>query len=83
MNNPNQSKTRLWIETAIAGLSGVLAVVTIFWKEWIEITGWDPDHGNGAVEWLIVLGLAILAIIVGAVARRDWRVHKLNEQRAN
>ena len=70
----SRSDTRLWIETVLAGGSIVLAVITLFWREWIEfLFGFDPDHGNGSVEWLFVLALAVIGIALGMVARRDWR----------
>ena len=69
------SKIRVGLETAIALLAGLLGVVTIFWHDWIEaLTGSDPDQHNGSVEWLIVAGLLVVAIAMGAVARRHWRM---------
>jgi hypothetical protein len=42
----------------LAGFCGGLAVLTIFWPDWIEaLTGYDPDQHNGTVEWLIVIAL--------------------------
>jgi undecaprenyl pyrophosphate phosphatase UppP len=69
------SKIRVGLETAIALLAGLLGVVTIFWHDWIEaLTGWDPDQHNGSVEWLIVVGLLVVAVAMGIVARRHWRL---------
>ena len=69
------SKARIGLETAIASLAGALGVLTIFWHDWIEgLTGWDPDHHNGTFEWLIVVALLAIAAVLGAVARRDWRL---------
>jgi hypothetical protein len=49
--------------------------VTIFWHDWIEaLTGWDPDQHNGSAEWLIVAGLLVIAVAMGTVARRHWRL---------
>jgi hypothetical protein len=57
------------------GLTAVLAMMTVLtaaWPDWIEgLTGFDPDHGNGWAEWLLVLALAVLAIAAGLLARRD------------
>jgi hypothetical protein len=36
-------RKRFWIESAAAVACGALAVVTLFWRDWIEVTGWDPD----------------------------------------
>ena len=45
------------IETTLAALSGVLGVLTFFWHDWLEVTGWDPDHHNGSAEWVIAVVL--------------------------
>jgi hypothetical protein len=69
------SKIRAGLESAIALLAGLLGVVTIFWHDWIEaLTGWDPDHHNGSVEWLFVAVLLVVAVAMGVVARRHWRL---------
>lgn len=69
------SKIRAGLESAIALLAGLLGVVTIFWHDWIEaLTGWDPDHHNGSVEWLIVAVLLVVAVAMAVVARRHWRL---------
>jgi hypothetical protein len=42
----------------LAGFCGGLAVLTVFWPDWIEaLTGYDPDQHDGTVEGLIVLAL--------------------------
>ena len=65
------SKIRVCIETAIAG---VLGIITIFWHDWIEtLTGWDPDHHSGSFERLIVVALLVAAAAMGSVAGRDGR----------
>jgi DMSO/TMAO reductase YedYZ heme-binding membrane subunit len=59
-------------------LTGVLAIVTLFWRDWIEaIFGIDPDKGNGAAEWLSVLILLIVSLALAAVARIEWRRARL------
>ena len=62
-----------WVESALAVASGLLAVVTVFWHDWIEITGWDPDDRNGAMEWLVVVALGAIAVVMTLVARVEWR----------
>jgi undecaprenyl pyrophosphate phosphatase UppP len=75
------SKIRVGLETAVALLSGLLGVVTIFWHDWIEaLTGWDPDQHNGAAEWLIVVGLLVVAVAMGIVVRRHWRLLLANSE---
>jgi uncharacterized membrane protein YidH (DUF202 family) len=63
-----------WFETGLALLSGALAILTLFWDGWIEaLTGFDPDHHNGSLEWAIVGGLAVISIVVALAARAEWR----------
>jgi hypothetical protein len=65
---------RAKMETGLAILAAALSVLTLISREWIEfLTGWDPDHGNGSFEWLIVVVLAMMAIGLGLRARSDWR----------
>jgi hypothetical protein len=61
------------IETTLAAISGVLGVVTFFWRDWLEVTGWDPDRHNGSVEWIIAIALIAVAITLGTMARREHR----------
>jgi hypothetical protein len=75
------SKYRAGLETGIALLSGALGLLTVFWHDWIEgLTGWDPDHHNGSVEWLIVVVLLAVAVVMGLAARRDWRQLAVSSQ---
>ena len=75
------SRVRVVAETAIALFASALGVVTIFWHDWIEaLTGWDPDHHNGRLEWMIVAVLLVIATAVGATARRDWRLRAAASQ---
>jgi hypothetical protein len=68
-------KVRAGLETALALCAGTLGIITIFWHDWIEaLTGWDPDQHNGSLEWLIVVALLAVAVLVGIVARRHWRM---------
>ncbi len=62
------------VEGVLTAIVGVLAVVTIFWHDWIEaLTGWDPDHHNGTFEIYIILGLALIAVALGLVTRVSWK----------
>jgi hypothetical protein len=61
------------VEAALAALTGVLGIVTLFWKDWIEVTGWDPDNGSGSVEVGIVVGLLVVSAIFALLARIEWR----------
>jgi hypothetical protein len=65
-------RKRFWIEAGLAVLSGLLLLLTLVTREWIEIlTGWDPDGGNGAVEWAIVIVLLVSTATFGLLARAE------------
>jgi hypothetical protein len=71
-------RARFWLETSLASLCGVLAVLTLWWRDWVEaLTGFDPDHHSGSFEWAIVAGLFLLCIAVSVVARAEWRRAKV------
>jgi hypothetical protein len=66
---------RARIEVILAAVLGAATILTAVWPDWIEgVLGFDPDGGDGSVEWLIVAGLAVATLIVAALARRDLRV---------
>jgi hypothetical protein len=65
---------RWWMEYALAGVFVVLGVLTAIVPDWIEVVfEVEPDGGNGSLEWLLVLGFGLLAVVSGALARRDQR----------
>jgi hypothetical protein len=67
-------RTRFWVEAGFATLSLIFAVLTLFWTEWIEfVFRVDPDGGSGTLEWAFTFGLLLVAIIIGVVARFEWR----------
>jgi hypothetical protein len=71
------SRTRLtgafWAEALLSGFSASLALLTLLWRDWIEIVlGFDPDHGNGSAEWIAVMVLVGISIGTGALARGRW-----------
>ncbi len=65
---------RFWFE-AITGLLGLLLfIVTLFTREWIEeLTGWDPDGGNGSLEIALAFALLAISAVSMLAARRDYR----------
>lgn len=74
-------RTRL--EIALATILAVVAVVTLFWPQWIEgLTGFEPDAGGGEAEWGIVALFAVLALAAGLMARRDYRLAALRARAA-
>jgi hypothetical protein len=69
---------RFWLESIFGSVSGILAISTVFWHDWIEVVfGTDPDNGNGSAELLTVLVLFLLAAALTVAARREWRHARL------
>lgn len=67
-------RSRFWIESILALITGIVAVVTLFWHDWIEtIFGVDPDKGNGSAEWLVVVILVIATLTLTFGACFEWR----------
>lgn len=67
-------RSRFWIESILALITGIVAVVTLFWSDWIEtIFGVDPDKGNGSAEWLVVVILVIATLTLTFGACLEWR----------
>jgi DMSO/TMAO reductase YedYZ heme-binding membrane subunit len=65
---------RFWLETVVALLSGILGVLSVFWRDWIErVTGWDPDRHTGSVEWAIIAALLIVSVAMALRARSEWQ----------
>jgi uncharacterized membrane protein len=63
-----------WVEAGLAAITGVLAIITPFFPDWIEaVSGWDPDQHDGSVEWMIVIGLFVITVALIAAARLEWR----------
>ena len=58
-----------WIEIGLAAITGLLALITPIFPDWIEfVSGWDPDQHNGSVEWMIVVGLFVVTVVMVALA---------------
>ena len=69
-----QVRWRFWVEAALSVAGFASFIVTVVGRDWIELVfGVDPDHGNGSLEWLIVLGLLVVASTTFAIARRERR----------
>jgi hypothetical protein len=67
---------RLWFypEAMLGTITGVLLVVTLFSRDWIEaVFRVDPDQGSGALEWGIVAGLLVVTLAMTLLARYEWR----------
>jgi hypothetical protein len=48
------------------------AAFTAIHPAWIELLGFDPDHGNGALETMLVVVAILVVVALGAtqVVRR-------------
>jgi hypothetical protein len=67
-------RRRFVIETICSAVTGALAVVTLVWRDWIEgVFGVSPDAHNGALEWSLVVVLALASVVLTLVARFEWR----------
>jgi hypothetical protein len=67
-------RRRFWIEVSLALFTGILALITLLSREWIEVVFHvDPDEGSGSLEWLIVALAAATAVIFAVMARVEWR----------
>jgi hypothetical protein len=63
-----------WIEALLALGNAALVIMTLVWKDWIEIVfNVDPDAGSGAVEWTVVAVTLLLTVVFLALARSEWR----------
>jgi hypothetical protein len=70
-HNPRR---RFWLEVALASLTGILFLVTLISRDWIEsVFGVDPDAHSGSLEWALVAALLVVTITLGVVARTEWR----------
>lgn len=67
-------RRRFWLETGTAMVTCVLFVVTVFYRDWIEVVfRVDPDNRSGALEWLIVGAFLVVTIALFTLARYEWR----------
>jgi hypothetical protein len=67
-NMKNVTRSVRWkIEAAAAALFAFGAVLTALVPQWMEALGFDPDHGDGSAEWILV-GLFGVAFLASAIA---------------
>ncbi|HEX6799351.1 MAG TPA: hypothetical protein VF116_16705 [Ktedonobacterales bacterium] len=70
----NSLRPRFYPETVLGIISGIMFVVTLLNRAWIEtVFHVDPDGGQGWVEWAIVGGLLAVTLVMAALARYEWR----------
>jgi hypothetical protein len=67
-------RRRFFVEVGLAVVCAVLAVLTVVWRDWLEIVfKVDPDNHSGTWEWIIVVVACALAITFSIASRREWR----------
>ena len=55
-----REQRRSWIEIALGAVCLLALALTAVWPDWIElIFGAEPDGGSGALEWTLVVALAV------------------------
>ena len=65
---------RFWLETGVAIATGIILVITLVRRDWIEVVfGIDPDNRSGTLEWLIIAALLVVTITLVTLASYEWR----------
>jgi hypothetical protein len=71
-------RRRFWLESVLGSITGAVAVITLFWQDWIEtVFGVDPDGGSGSAERLVVAILLTVTSVLAVSARLEWRRARL------
>ena len=69
-----KARVRFWIEVILAAVTAALLLLTLISREWIEeVFGIEPDAGSGALEWAIVVALAVATVAFSLLARAEWK----------
>jgi hypothetical protein len=64
----------LYVEVALATGSAVCLTATVVWPQWIEdITGLEPDGGDGSTEWGWSLAFCAATLVCIVAARRTLK----------
>jgi ABC-type Mn2+/Zn2+ transport system permease subunit len=62
------------LESVLGLITGVMAIVTLIWRDWIEVIfDVDTDKGNGSAEWVVVLILLIVTAL--SIGGRNHEEH--------
>ncbi len=65
---------QFWFEVITGAVGLALFILTLFSREWLEeLTGWDPDGGNGSLEIALAAGLLAISAVSMLAARRDYK----------
>jgi hypothetical protein len=71
-------RRRFWLEAALASISGLLAVATIVWPDWVELVfRIGPDEGSGSFEVAITLIAVATTVLLVLSAGREWRRRRI------
>jgi hypothetical protein len=63
------------LESGLCALFTFMTVLTAVWPTWIEgLTGIEPDGGSGTTEWGLVVVFTGVALVLGLLARQDYRL---------
>jgi hypothetical protein len=68
-------RRRFWVELCTAVAALLFLAAAIIDSAWIEsLTGLDPDAGSGALEWLLAVLVAGVAVGSSLLARAELRL---------
>jgi hypothetical protein len=73
LSSKSKLPMRFWIESTLAAVTGLLAVLTAIWRDWLEVFGIAPDYHSGSTEWLIIGVLFVSFLAFALAARVEWR----------
>ncbi|MBE8516923.1 hypothetical protein ILP97_05235 [Amycolatopsis sp. H6(2020)] len=70
-------RKRAWVEAVVAVAAALAGLATAIYPTWFEaLFEASPDAGSGDLEWLVATALLLFALILGALAGRDFRIHR-------
>jgi len=68
------SRNRFGVACVLACLSGSVTILTLLWHDWVELAfGVEPDGGDGAFEWMLVVVLLVVTGMFSGLARFEWQ----------
>ncbi len=67
------ARLRFSLELVLSVVSGVLLLATLVDPQWIELLGFDPDHGSGGAERVLAIGSFVIAVTAALLAKREFR----------
>jgi hypothetical protein len=69
-----EPRKRFWVEALSTIVSFGTLVLTLAAPTWIEtVSGFDPDHHSGSIEWIVVAVLFVISFTSAVLARAEWR----------